>query len=354
MTGIERLDVIAETMDGMPWLDKLSTELMSASIQIKREQSEDHDIDDWVSEHGGIEHVREIWDEMVNLCATIGCEPDIVTDALEALGDCTDIVNKRLMPPGMEWPKVDSKKVDFTTSYGPSLGVLEAVEIYNNGACNVMSHDGIVKSVSDIHIAKQDPIGADGLPIKKGDTVYLLPGEWCDEYPCLGYHGGEELEVFEDGEQEHVDGAVQCRDKKKGALTLGTCYPQPHQLTHTKPDIIGADGQPLKVGDTVWDIKGGEHELVITSIELDELEHVKAKQEEPTPANVSIHPSRLTHTKPEPTDSWERIYSDCDLTGEQYVEDRMGEQPDDMTPEMAKAHDLVRRAEALAERERAE
>lgn len=40
MTGIESLDVIAETMDGMPWLDKLSTELMSASVQIKRELSE--------------------------------------------------------------------------------------------------------------------------------------------------------------------------------------------------------------------------------------------------------------------------------------------------------------------------
>lgn len=377
--------------------------------QIEREHSDDHEITEWVRDNGGIENIK---DELANdrELVMVVCDalwPDGKVPCCENGNEqIADELDKRLMPPGMEWPKVDGKKVDFTTGYEPSLGVLEAVEIYNNGACNVMSHDGIVKSVSDIHIAKQDPIGADGLPIKigetvwhkdgrgpwtvevvhvdtdqvtclekinvsgtypplmlthtkpvigadhlpikKGDTVYLLHGVWCDEYPCLGYHGGEELEVFEDGEPKHVKGAVKCRDKKKGALARGVCYPQPHQLTHTKPDIMGADGKPLKVGDTVWDINGGEHGLVITSVELDELEHVKATQEKPFPANVSIHPSRLTHTKPEPPDSWEQLEKDATLSLESYRKKCGLKQREGMSWPKSMRVDLVLRAKNLS------
>lgn len=87
------------------------------------------------------------------------------------------------------------------------------------------------------NLTHQRPVlDADGEPIHEGDTVYLLPGEWCDELPCLGFHGGEELEVFADGEASHVPGSVQCREKEKTLGRYGTCYPQPSQLTHTKPE----------------------------------------------------------------------------------------------------------------------
>lgn len=87
------------------------------------------------------------------------------------------------------------------------------------------------------YLTHQRPVlDAEGVPIKKGDTVYLLPGEWCDEFPCLGFHGGEELEVFDDGEAVHVSGSVQCREKEKKVGFRGVCYPQPSQLTHTKPE----------------------------------------------------------------------------------------------------------------------
>lgn len=81
------------------------------------------------------------------------------SELYKLLDECGSVENirKRLMPEGMEWPKVDGKPVDFTTGYSPSLGVLEAVEIYNNGSCTVMSHDGIVAHVSDIHIVKPEP-----------------------------------------------------------------------------------------------------------------------------------------------------------------------------------------------------
>lgn len=98
---------------------------------------------------------------------------------------------------------------------------------------------GAVKvHISPSRLTHQRPVlGADGVPIKVGDTVYLLPGEWCDKFPCHGFHGGEELEVFAAGEADHVPGSVQCREKEKTLGIYGTCYPQPSQLTHTKPEI---------------------------------------------------------------------------------------------------------------------
>lgn len=98
----------------------------------------------------------------------------------------------------------------------------------------IAAHSSIIPSL----LTHQRPVmDADGVPIKAGDTVYLLPGEWCDKFPCHGFHGGEELEVFADGEASHVPGGVQCREKEKRLGFRGTCYPKPSQLTHTKPEI---------------------------------------------------------------------------------------------------------------------
>lgn len=80
-----------------------------------------------------------------------------------------EAVEKRLMPEGMEWPKVDGKPVDFKTCYAPSVGALEAVSIYNNMACEVMGHDGIIKPASEIHAVV---LAADGEPLEVGQTVY--------------------------------------------------------------------------------------------------------------------------------------------------------------------------------------
>lgn len=120
--------------------------------------------------------------------------------------------------------------MEFTVSRLPNPGEYQAVEVrYRNGSSTSFDPD---------QLTHQRPVlDADGVPIKKGDTVYLLTGEWCGEWPCLGFHGGEELEVFADGEASHVPGSVQCREKKKGFGFRGTCHPQPSQLTHTKPEI---------------------------------------------------------------------------------------------------------------------
>ena len=92
-------------------------------------------------------------------------------EAAKACEACRKDMAGRLMPDGLSWPIVDGQPVDFVTGYEPSLGVLEAVSIYSNGACEVMSHDGIIKGVKEIHVEKPKVLDADGVEIHVGDTV---------------------------------------------------------------------------------------------------------------------------------------------------------------------------------------
>lgn len=467
MTGLERLrEIQGELLGyninasllgrGSSRLFKMEDEIESAVSQAKREQAEDHEIAEWVRDNGGIENIQ---DELAN-------DRDlamIVRDALWPDGkvpccengneQIADELDKRLMPPGMEWPKVDGKKVDFTTGYEPSLGVLEAVEIYNNGACNVMSHDGIVKSVSEIHIAKQDPVGADGLPIKRGDTVYdknsgdrlivgaiedggytitcryadledsAIPthGSWspCDlthRAPVLAADG-EPLEVGQtvwrdDGEMLEVlylrpDGLVDCcgeierperlthqlpvldaegnriepamdvwwvcdgdergvHAEKLHVESIGedglvTCDPfnggtwvelEPSELYVNRP-VLDADGVPIHEGDTVW-LTDGRGPWKVSRIVCADRWRVICDDEEN--GHLNVYPDHLTHTKPEPPDSWEQIEKDAKLKPFGYISNVLGW-------DMRKTHstnqavhamtlDIVRRAKALAEREK--
>ena len=126
---------------------------------------EDREAIAWVRDHGGLDAVKKLLDWVVGHCST---ERQLDFDfwlsgrVMYELGFEEDMADRdeverrllaRLMPEGMEWPTVDGKPVDFVTGYEPSLGVLEAVSIYNNGACEVMGHDGIIKDVKEIHVA---------------------------------------------------------------------------------------------------------------------------------------------------------------------------------------------------------
>ena len=239
----------------------------------------------WVREHGGLDALRHRVDvalarEVVAIgaCSLLGMPNDSgARDVMHAL-------KSRLMPEGMEWPTVDGKPVDFVTGYEPSLGALEAVSIYSNGACEVMGHDGIIKDVKEIHVATPKVLDADGVEIRVGDTVYHvkdgsemtvygIEGEWlvvsvggrvrhdivthrapviaADGRPLnkgdrvrdvLGNRRFEVLEI--DGEGKLGEYVV----KTKGADGIGlTGWSRPCDLTHHYP-VTGADGKPLREG----------------------------------------------------------------------------------------------------------
>lgn len=182
-----------------------------------------------------------------------GCLP---SDYADAIGEALD---RRLMPEGMEWlldvwPKWsngdyckfgDWWKADKYGEYEPQQLrrlVFYTPEQLREGEQDEGDNFGYVwdfmrPSDTTYRPDKVEPpapkvLDADGVEIRVGDTVYLLSGDWCDEFPCLGYHGGEELEVFS-LHADHVRGGIGCRDTRR---TKGICYPQPSQLTHERPD----------------------------------------------------------------------------------------------------------------------
>ena len=342
-----------EDENDVEWDERMHLSELLASIysQINREQDamvedspyealppEDREAIAWVCEHGGLSHVKDIYHDLRAVVERLGIEwseselhvlmdildrrlmPEgcdweflklhmsnlrgFMLDVMDRLGvdksdsDAPEIafdaLDRRIMPEGMEWPRYESgEPVPLVGAVADGLGHAHEVTSIEFCKGEVALHwnpdepeecvwvghgarvrrpavlaadgepleagqtvwrddgemlevlylrpDGLVDCCGEIErperLTHQRPVlDADGVPIKKRDTVYLLPGEWCDEFPCLGFHGGEELEVFADGEAGHVPGSVQCREREKKVGIRGTCYPQPSQLTHAKPE----------------------------------------------------------------------------------------------------------------------
>lgn len=109
----------------------------------------------------------------------------------------------------------------------------DVAEISRDGRVRIEYFDGSGSWHDASEFVHQRPVlDADGEPINVGDTVYLIPGEWCNKFPCWGFTSGEELEVIELNPKHEVSGSIKCR--KVGGI--GHCFPQPSQLTHTKPE----------------------------------------------------------------------------------------------------------------------
>ena len=324
---------------------------------------EDREAIAWVREHGGLDHVRSQWGYLKGRAnhadhvdrqlekrqrqideshaalrrrneriVELEHERDELREMVRSLNALTDEMEKRLMPDGMEWPMVDGKLVDFTTGYEPSLGVLEAVSIYSNGACEVMGHDGIIKNVKDIHVSKPKVLDADGAEIEVGDDLYSVEG----------------------GLKLHVG----CIDTRNGKIATAEMYAldkwaDPAMYTHRAP-VLAADGKPLREGETVWGTKGGSYHL--TSVHDGKVfaRHVGGSfgAEVESAGGEGLYRLRadqLTHERPE---SWERLEEDAkDIMRDiavylgDYSQSDFKEPGDSIQD---RVRDLVRRAKALA------
>lgn len=207
----------------------------------------------WVRDHGGIDYVKREWRSRVpcdryvrkrqRLLGHIAeCETALGrrNQRIEELGKHIQSLmtenadmRKRLMPDGMEWPTVDGKPVDFVTGYEPSIGVLEAVSIYSNGACEVMGHDGIIKGVKEIHVATPKVLDADGVDTSVGDTVYEVDT-------------GEKMWVCALPEQ----GAYQCVKLRLINGTFKTL--DPCRFTHERPDSLDRLAEDIGAMVVAW------------------------------------------------------------------------------------------------------
>lgn len=130
------------------------------------------------------------------------------------------------------------------------------------------------------------------------------------------------------------------------------------QLTHTRP-ALDADGVPICGGECVLGINGGLYRVTDASCGEVFARHVGG----PFGAEVEsaggeglyrLRANRLTHTKPEPPDSWERVEDDakkdrCSYFGVKFHDCERCTQLDTACA-ISKDRDLVRRCRALAER----
>lgn len=171
--------------------------------------------------------------------------------------------------------------VRFGEHYGNMEQWLYSVSFCGRHAvlCGSAGEEMRVESGERVKRRVPEALGADGLPIKAGETVYRLSD-------------GERLEVLlPHGSTPETREYVDCC----GELEL------PSNLTHERP-VLGADGLPIKEGETVWSIHG-IHEGIVKALNVS-MAYVEWSDGRWSP---SILCDKLTHTPP---DTLERLRDD--------------------------------------------
>ena len=400
MSGNEAAWRLPEDMGAAELLRKLAGDLLLGDAALYDYLGYGHE-GFWGAEKGGVSICRTLESLadmverellLVELCGLLGIPPIGLIDVSEQ-----ELlrVGKRVMPEGVEWPRYetgepvklggsvededgDEAEVAYITFHEDhvELGLFNGVETYPV----VIDHGDRVKRPAP------EVLDADGVEIRAGDTVYDMVGDRHEVKGfgkqgdvLLEFHNDESLGwrpsnfthrapvLAADGEPLEVGQTVYAKNYGYVKCTVlaiewvvdgylvevenegGHKFRQTSdEFTHRAP-VLAADGLELRVGETVYDTEdrhGYPHTVVST--ELDGLKHVKTTCEEPKPASVSIHPSRLTHEQP---DSWKRLEEDCGMFASEYAEKI------DLNKEaggwgVPVRRDLVRRAKKLAGVER--
>lgn len=179
------------------------------------------------------------------------------------------------------------------------------------------------------YLTRRAPVlAADGEPLEVGQTVYVIAN----------------------GKTHHVTevDAVSKRFRSMEQVD-GSHWLDPMCFTHQRP-VLGADGVPIKKGDTVWHKATGIKYRVFRFSAIENCVWGDSDL-----GSFLLDCSMLTNTKPEPSDSWEKWSEDFIKPPCVYCRDILGVEFDDDT-ELDKAfdaqvQDMERRARALAEKE---
>ena len=266
---------------------------------------------------------------------------------------------KRLMPDGYEWPRYDTGEPVLITDvvvgqdYGEHLEV-SSIEFHANGF-TIHDRTGFSKWYeSDAWFERPAIIAADGEPLEVGQTVWGI-GRFQHKFEVLALNDIDP----EIGSRFNVKCFNRNENKK--------CWCDPSLLTHQRP-VVDADGVPIHEGDTVYLLPGGycgDYPLYYYSggdkmvvKELDpahELEGVlKCAGDGKCDCFPLLH--QLTHTKPEPPDTWERIEEDAKKSVCDYFDSdgRCSRCPQFLRRDCTESMhmDLVKRCKALADRGR--
>lgn len=182
MNSVRKLRVIAD----MEYSPVRSGELKDLADEIEREHMDDVNIylDNEAKLINRIERLRKAIEYALN--------PDADREAaagwVEEHGGIVEL-DKRLMPPGMEWPRFeDGKQITWNNSPDHTAAICLALD----GSCYSLHYDMPDDEIMCIYEGSErvkrpvtEVLAADGLPIKVGDTVY------CEER--YTHVGGEDV-----------------------------------------------------------------------------------------------------------------------------------------------------------------
>lgn len=326
----------------------------------------------WVRDHGGIDYVKAEWRSRVPReryeagrqrllghiaeCETaLGRRCEIISRLTHRVSDLMTEnaeLRKRAMPEGMEWPRYEDDEpvsIGDEVDFGGEGGAASSVELQDDGHFVIHACDG----AGDYshrnfrpgeRVKRPSVLAADGEPLEVGQTVWDT--------------NGDELVI---GALEDGGHTVTCRyaDVGDGMPVHGMWSPS--DLTHQRP-VLDADGVPIKVGDTVWPkYPYEEPDRQVESAEVLYVHRlgridIQAKYATGLSFRQQVDAKQLTHTKPEPPDSLERIADEIDRLREEvalhlgdYLYDEDGNDSIQFSMEL-----VAKRCRALAERERGE
>ena len=180
------------------------------------------------------------------------------------------------------------------------------------------------------------------------------------------YEDGEPVRLGEHWQQDGYDWSITSIDSIEFAEDgvrfeneyADAFYRYGERVERPEPKVLDADGAEIRAKETVFDKNTGE-ELIVTGFEDGRVwcEH-RMTDADALPVRGMWSPDQLTHERPV-ADTWERIEEDAEKDPCGYFgfdgEEICGKCPaSGKNCEQTMAQDLVRRARALAERERGE
>lgn len=303
---------------------------------------EDRETLRWVKESGGIDAVQKEVSNYVALCRSIQDADNRRIELCSALcidsdtgwSDAMAEMLRRLLPVGIEWPRfVDGEPVrfgDVGLDVHGKRRKCHRVMFTKAGFTYVFDDIGRAWWANDCgplenteidlgkRVKRPTVLAADGEPLEKGQTVYLPDGTPL-HVTGIGDMAAGNQTVF-----------------GKAGNDIADCEWEAVLLTHHRP-VLDADGVPIRVGDEMYGtVEGGP--FIVTEVSDKGSVFVGAFPD------TGMHGSMLTHTKPEPIDTWQRIEEDAGCTATKYNERR----GTIFTTKQQVARDLVRRAKKLA------
>lgn len=138
------------------------------------------------------------------------------------------------------------------------------------------------------------PVDADGIAIRPGDKIYFCGDPEGFALKCIAVGWPPCPVEFVDWEE-----------------TGTTAWEEGSAFTHRqpKPLLLGVDGVPLEMGDTVY-CDDDPEPLKVISLHAGNASYCTVGLEDSVGIILSADAPRLSHKKPEPADSWEKLKED--------------------------------------------